>query len=271
MHEITKKQVYLSQLNAVHKMGRVIAVFPVKPTEGWIKALVGILMIVVAIQLSIYSLLDLILTVARYGPLMVGNSVLLLPFAFTILLPGVVWTIQGSTNLSKAVTIFDRGLVYRQGARLRSLYWEEIDWFFTSITEQSVFKLFPSMEYTYTLINANGAPIKLGNKFINIQYLGQLLGKMIPPHQFRRSIKKLGNGNSVNLGVLSYTLKGIILNQKQFAWSTIHSIRLADGLLIVDTNNGRYWSSYKAPIAKIPNIEAFLMLATRMLRNNRQN
>lgn len=249
-------------------MGPVLGVFRVKALYSWISAIVGLLIVSSALLGLISSGLEIILNIARYGPLMAGNSIFFLPLAILLFFIGLAFAVRGISNLNKWVVIYDRGLVFSNGDNLIFWFWQDVELLYSAITSISFFGLFPATTYSYTLRKINGSSLRLNNEFEKIAVIGEFISQNVPPQQYRRLIQMLEAGKTVTLGDLLISRQAVSIKNQQFYWKEIESLNIKDGYLRIKKTGQGKSSSVKAQISSIPNVEAFYNLAARMINRN---
>jgi len=219
----------------VFNPGPIHSVHRISATSSWLSALIGIFLIIGSSLAFFFTFLDLGVQILRYGPIqIVETNTITLSLGILLILPGILTSLYGISNLYKTIVLCENGLEFRDKNRTQFWDWHEIEYFSISITNQNSYLIYPNTSYSFILIKANGTRQKIDNKYERIEELGLLISKKVNPILFEKALQKIRAGEKVQFGKITICDQGLLLMNKDFcAWNEIDSVEVKNGYAVI--------------------------------------
>ena len=257
------------KLSGFLKLGSVQRVFQINPLHRWWSLIVGTLSTCGACLAVIYAAFDTSVQVARFGPIMAGNT-LSLPLIVTIMLiiPGIFALTNAYKNWNKSVVVYESGLAYSDNRGTHICFWQDVEWFYAAITKPYHAFTFSSSAYKYTLQKFDGTKFKLDNKFENIELLGKIISQKVTPHQYRKLVRSLSNRQAVKFGSVVFDKETLLFNNITYTWNEIDSLEIRNGYATINKIGNRLFNRARIPLSAIPNLDTFCTAVKQIVQVN---
>ena len=244
----------------------VLGVFRVTALKSWISAIIGIILVCGAGLAIVYAMIDITLQVITHGPALTGYVIFLpVVIAMLLLISGFPLLLSGFLNWKKSIVVFDKGLSYTDHNGVRDWDWGNIEWFFITITRYYHFGIHTRTRYQYILKSLSGSELKLDDRLVNIETLGQIIAQKVTPIQFRKILHATRAGQTVKLGPISIDKNGLGVDQRTYTWDDIDSVEIKNGYFKVRKRGDGLFISPKTPISAIPNLDALVRIISQIV------
>jgi hypothetical protein len=214
----------------------------------------------------VYAFFDTSVQVARYGPIMVENTVLRpATMAFILFILGSLFILTARNNWKKSVIVFEKGLAYYDNRGIQIWWWADIVWYYVSITTQfTAVQL--NKSYRYVLQKNDGSKLTLDGKFEDIELLGNIINRQVNPIQYRKLNQIINSGDLVKLGPILFDKHSISIKNNTYRWENIESIEISDGYAKFGIKGKRWFNKISIPLSVIPNLDPFYAFAKRIIK-----
>lgn len=255
------------QFSGVVGLGAPGAVFPTSRNARWVRAIAGVLLLGGAALTVLYGIYNAYVQTATHGPAVFNGAITPpLVIAAIMFLVSVALLVTAFNNWNKAAVVYDKGLAYNDRKGLQTWRWEEVEYFFISITKRYTNGIYTGTSYIYTLRKGDGSQLRFGNNFAKIQDLGKAVQQKVFPFQYERLTKALQNGQRVTLGPVAIDRDGIEIGKKRFPWAEVEQVGIQRGFVSIKKKGGGWFSGATASVASIPNIEALLSAVDQIVK-----
>ncbi len=267
MHIPKKPSQAPDHFSSIYGLGPVQSVHSVSAKNRWISAIFGVVLISGAGLAAIYGFYDTFVQVAKYGPVMLGKTIITpLIIAAVMFLFGVLATLSAYQNWDKSVVVYEKGLAYNDNSGLQTWTWQEIEWLNISITKRYSNGIYTGTTYVYTLRKIDGARLVLDNKFYQIEMLGNFINKKVASLQYEKLALGLRSGQTITLGPVAINNNNITMNKKTYAWNEIETVAIRSGFMRIKKKNGEWFSGTAAQVSAIPNLDALLAVVDQIVK-----
>ena len=245
------------QFFSITDMGQVLSVHRTKPINSLGSAIIGSILAFGGCLAVVYAVLDTLVQVARYGPIMAENSVTK-PILIAIILglSGLLAIWFAISNWNKSVVVYEKGLVYYSGGNIQTWLWPDIRWFFASISSPLAISPYP-IAHQYSLLNKNGEKIIFDDRFSEIELLGNTISEKITPFQYRQIRAILKKGQIIRFGSFKFDQNTITIRNVTYPWAEIERFEIKSGYAIITIKDSKWPNKIKTPLSTIPNLDAF--------------
>jgi hypothetical protein len=255
------------QFSSVYGLGTAAGYFPVGKTNRWVSAILAVVFIGAAGIAAIFGVYNTYLQTTKFGSAVLWRTIWPpMLFGAIFFLLGLALAYSAYTNWNKAVVVYEKGLAYADRNGLQAWRWDEVEQFFISIVKHYTNGIPTGTTYLYTLKKADGAQLKLDNKFTKIQNLGNLIQRNIAPFQYESLVKALKNGQTVTLGALAISNNGISIGKKAYPWAEIEQVGIQQGQINLKKKGGGWFSGASVPVSSTPNLDALLMVVDQIVK-----
>ena len=255
------------QFESVYGLGTPLGVYSVGAANRWVSAIFGVILVGGAGLAAIYGMFDMYVQVAQYGSVMLSKTIVPpLIIAALMLLFGLLTAFNAYLNWNKSVVVYEKGLAYSDNKGIQSWGWHEVEWYYVAITKHYYNGIYTGTTYLYTLQKVDGSRLKLDNKFKQIEALGRFVGQKVAPYQYDRLLQKLRNGETVQLGPIAINKDSIAMRKKTYSWDEVEQVGIQKGYVSIKKRDGRWFSGASAPVAAIPNLDAFFGIVNQIVK-----
>lgn len=194
------------------------------------------------------------------------NSPAIVIVGVLVLAGGVAWGWNTAKKWNEAAAIYDEGLVYFDGKRVREFRWADIDSLTMRVMQMRYYGVIPAgTQQSYMLVDRSGQKLKLGGSLKHTPQLIAAIRQAIFPHIAERCKQAYAAGLPVFFGAVTIDpLKGITIGNWTIAWNDIGSIKMENGELRIKPRRGGLFSGANAQVAKIANVDALMAMLNEM-------
>lgn len=173
----------------------------------------------------------------------------------------ILWATLGLRGVR--LQIFENGLAYSRKGKTQIFRWDEIDRFFSELTQVSVNMIPAGTRQKYTVQKADGEKIVFTNDLNGVEEVADRVSEETFRRMMPRAVDALNSGGQVSFGKISATQKGLSNNSKHLAWSEMKEVKVELGVIKIEQKNAKsVWA--KIAYSATPNAHVFFALADRM-------
>jgi hypothetical protein len=255
------------QFSSVMGLGVPVGIFAPSKTSRWGSAIFGMLLLggsALTVLGGIFYAYD---QADKHGSAFfqraIGTPLIIAAIMFVI---GAALAYSAFNNWNKAAVLYEKGLAYQDNKGMQMLRWEEIVYFFFSITKHYRNGVYVGTTYIYTLQKADNSRVLLNNALAKVQDLGNAIEKAVFPIQYQRIVEQLKLGQPVSLGPVLLNKDGIGIGKKSFVWPEVEQVGIQNGYINVKKKNGGWFSGASIPVSSIPNLQAMLAVVDQIVK-----
>ncbi|MEM9953482.1 MAG: DUF6585 family protein [Chloroflexota bacterium] len=154
-----------------------------------------------------------------------------LPVTFAAIAGGVLWWVLHHWN--REVVLYEKGFSYRQGSAIGYIRYANVVKMITNL-EQIGFLGLSRKVFDYRLMTDIDETLIINNVYSNVDKLTRALEAYVARDRLPIILGQLADGQTVNFGEnLQIHAEGLILNDKQLAWTDFSGQRVKDGQLMI--------------------------------------
>ena len=256
-----------NQYTSAGALGARLEIYRITAVNTWISAIAGIVLISGAGLTAVYAAYDIFLQFFRYGPVVAGETIIApLILGIVLFFPGIWALVNAHSNWNKSVTVYKRGLVYSDNQGVQIWYWQDIEWFYVSVTKHYNSGFYMSSRHQYVLRKADGSKLKLDNKFEKIEIMGPLIGRKIAPYQYQKLLRNIRAGKTVKLGQVTIGRHNLAIHGRTYPWEEVEAFELKNGYAGIKKRGGGWFSGARAPVSSIPNLDALFTVVAHIVK-----
>ncbi len=245
------------------QMGAFLQRFPRRHEtfKQWFPLLVGSLLILSSLTGAIILFFDSRARIMAHGPAIL-LAVLPLPLSLILFgfILGLALLMVAFTSYHNALYLYENGFTIREGKRLTSWAWREINRFDAVRIKKKIARQPFKEQYVIHLAAESGRQLTLHNQYQQFEVLLQHLRSKIVPTLFAKANQQLSHHKPIRFHPdLQVTSQGIQFKNRTYAWEQMEPPRTTNGLLILTLkDNGQPF--FKSKFRKIWNLDLLLTL-----------
>jgi hypothetical protein len=193
----------------------------------------------------------------HYGPAAAvawSRSWYLLASFATLALIGLAWL--RLRNAHRSVAVHQNGLnLSLTTLRKISLPWEEIEGVIYTSTDQVFLGVSLAQHKRLTLQPRVGKPVNLDDRIQDLDELALEVKRRVYPKIEARLPSAAKDNGSATFGPLTVTPQGMRIQEREFPWGQINTVKIASGFLVVESGAS---GLMKIPLTRIPNPEILI-------------
>ncbi len=210
-------------------------------------------------------------TYPRQYPKVAGENVpVMLVMAGVMLLGGLYWAWCIIARWNDAAVVYREGLAHFNGRRVRMFRWSEIESLAMEVVQMRYRGVIPmGTRRKYTIVDPLGGKLLLDGTLARVEELYDQVRAGAFPHIIARARQRFDAGEALQFGPFTIDKgQGIRKGRKSYAWGEISRIAVENGAVGVSPRKGGLFGGLSAPVAKVPNLDAFLVLALEMVKQS---
>ena len=255
------------QFSSVIGLGAPIRVFLPSAGQRWGSAIFGALFLGGSLIVALWGLYSTFDQVNKHGPA-VFQKTIITPAIFTLIMVviGIFLLWSAVNNWNKAVVLYQKGLAYNSFKGVQDWRWEDVHYFFLSITKHYYNGVPTGTTHIYTMQKADGSRLVLSDTFSKVEELGDAIQKNVFSFQYERIVNMIKQGQPVVLGPIMLNKDGIQMDKKMYAWGEVEQIGIQRGLVSIKKRGGGWFSGASTQVARIPNLNPLLAVVDQIVK-----
>lgn len=186
--------------------------------------------------------------------------------AGVLLLVGLIRLLVVWREWAIGVTLYERGIEYRdrQGARL--LRWEDIATFTQHITRHYYYGFIPvGTTQSFTLNESTGGMIIIDERLGRHKELGEQMLLQMANLQLPQHLSDIKNGKQIEFGKLIVDQAGVQYGNKTLPWNEVKDVHVKNGRVTIDKQGQHLGKWANLSGEDVPDAYLFLQIARQFM------
>jgi hypothetical protein len=244
-------------------LGALISEHRFNMKQSWVQVIIAVTMIPIMMALSIYSAITAVTSKITGLWILPGMLGLL-----TLAVIGMLWHVL--QNWNARLLVFQDGFIHVQNKQANVVRWEHVAAVWQNVTKVYLYGVIHAdtlYQYTIQLDKAHGQrKFVFGKSFSDIEVLGENIQNQASRFLVPLMAKALKADRVILFGKIGINKTGIIKGSNVLPWHEVREVYVNQGKVYIK-KKGRRSPWLSTPVAKMPNLYAFLYLVNRILSN----